>query len=360
MKKHYLEGLYDGKIDNNEDDEFESLLNSDHTEIKDQNIIKANLKSIKDNNNNTIPISGVDEILKLTLQYLKKNNPLNEQIFKDLLRNKYDYQQYEKKKDLLTDEELENLKKEMKKNREEAKDLREKIAKENVLFKKLSDLNAISENSRYISNTIITWCKSSTLLTGFIPFPMIDISSTLLIQTGMIISIGLVYGYSAGDIPLNNLFQILFGGGVNIIGDTTEICAKNALQIGGKQIVQEITKTTIDISKKTTQKVINEITTKLLEYSSKSAANLLASGSKIIPIFGSILGGLISGGINYFTTKIMGEKCMEYFEFLLKKSGGADFYNTRKNIYKNLFDFIEKMEKKFRNKSNENFEIEKY
>ena len=46
LVKHHLEKLYDGKIDNSEDDEFEKLLNSDDTEIKDQNIVKANLKSI--------------------------------------------------------------------------------------------------------------------------------------------------------------------------------------------------------------------------------------------------------------------------------------------------------------------------
>ena len=260
-----------------------------------------------------------------------------------------------------TKEELENIKKEMEKNRKEAKDLREKIAKENVLFSKLSDLNAISENSRFRSNVIITSCKWATLGAGFIPIPMIDISSTLVIQTGMIIAIGLVYGYSAGEIPISNLFQFLFGGGVNMAGDTIEIGTKNALQFGGKKIVEGITEVTIDISKKTTQKVIDEITTILLKYSSTEAEKLIASGSKIIPVFGSILGGLISGGINYFTTKIMGEKCMKYFENLLKKSGGAEFYNTRKNIYNNLFAFIEEIEKHFSDyKNNENFEIERF
>jgi len=57
LVKHHLEGLYDGKINSSEDDEFEKLLNSEAPEIKDQNIIKANLKSIKDNRNNIIPIS---------------------------------------------------------------------------------------------------------------------------------------------------------------------------------------------------------------------------------------------------------------------------------------------------------------
>ena len=183
---------------------------------------------------------------------------------------------------------------------------------------------------------------------------MIDISSTLIIQTGMIISIGLVYGYSAGEIPINNLFQVLFGGAVNIVGDAAEIGAKNALEFGGKYATEKIAKVTIEISKKTTQKVVKEITTVLLNYSSKTASALIASGSKIIPVIGSILGGLISGAINYFTTDIMGKKCMEYFENLLKKTGGADFYITRKNIYKNLFAFIEEMEN-----INENFEIER-
>ena len=362
LKKNNLEKLFDGKIEdyNENDDEFELLLNSNETKLKDENIIKINLKSITDNNNNTIPISGIDDILNKTLQYLKEKNPLNQKDFEELLKNKNDYEKYEQIiKSHGDNEELKKIKEKMEENREQAKKLRKKIAEENSLFKKFVDLNAISENARYYSQKVLFGCKLSSLGTGFIPFPMIDISSTLIIQTGMIISISLLYGYSAGEIPINNLLQFLFGSGVNIAGDAAEIGTKNAIQFLGKETVEKIAKVTIDISKKTTQMVVNEITTTLFQYSSQGAAKWLASASKFVPVAGSILGGLISGGINYFTTKIMGERCIKYYESLLKKSGGANFYIARRKSYVNLFNFIQDLENHFKNNINENFEIER-
>ena len=323
--------------------------NDDEIEDEDFNIIRVNIKSDK---------NALKRILKKMKKYIKKNNPLSGELFQNIqqVKNVFDeLNQIKENHQQLSSEEKDKLKN----CKRECQDIILKISRENSFFHKIYSLENILESTESLAKWAISICCITTFASGFIPIPFVDIPAVYFQQALMILSLGLIYGFSIDEIPFKGAIGAAFGVSIGIGGSGIETAVhigiksamskssskaveksltyivKESAEITGKKIAEktiqcgssfvtkkisgelikeggellgkEITKKIIsetgeELGKRTTSQVTKEIAAELMKQSGKKAASVnLAETSKFIPIIGTIIGGVISGTINLGT-----------------------------------------------------------
>ena len=162
------------------------------------------------------------------------------------------------------------------------------------------------------------------------------------------------------QIQENLIKNIIKEGGIKITSQFTEKVAEYGTGILSKKVSSEITKegseiivkeigkkfTTEageEIGKITTSKITKEIATELMKQSGKTTATeSAAETSKFIPIIGTIVGGTISGTINFSSTLVMGLKVRKFFRHLVLLTSGAGYIINKKKIIDEIFEYMEK------------------
>lgn len=71
----------------------------------------------------------------------------------------------------------------------------------------------------------------------------------------------------------------------------------------------------------------------------------LLETSKLIPIFGQVISGTISGILNAVGTKSIGEKAQKYFIDDLNKNYGCDYIIDLRDDFKSIFNYIDELSK---------------
>jgi len=120
---------------------------------------------------------------------------------------------------------------------------------------------------------------------------------------------------------------------------------KEGGEIVTKEIGKQITKETgEEIGKMTTSSITKEIAKELMKNSGKTTATeTFAESSKIIPIIGTIIGGIISGSINLGSTVEIGLAVRKFFKYLVCLTEGASYILNKKRIIDEIFNYIERV-----------------
>lgn len=374
--------------------DFDNFNNDDEDEIEDEdedcNIIRVNIKADK---------NALKRILKKIKKYIRKNNPLSEELFQNIQRVKNIYDelnQIKQNQQQLNTEENEKLKN----CKRECQDTILKISRENSFFHKIYSLENILESTESLAKWAISICCITTFASGFIPIPFVDIPAVYFQQALMILSLGLIYGFSLDEIPFKGAIGAAFGASIGIGGSGIEAAAhigansimsktsskaaekslthivKESAEITGKKIAEkaiqngssiaakkisgeiikeggellgkEITKKIVsetgeELGKITTTQVTKEITTELMKQSGKKSVSAnLAETSKFIPIIGTILGGVISGSINLGTSVGMGLSVRKFFRYLVCLNAGSGYILSKKEKIDKILLYIER------------------
>ena len=371
--------------------DLSSLYIQDFDDFKDEdedcNIIRVDIK--KDKN-------GLKRILKKMKKYIKKNNPLSDELFQNIQEVKIvydDLNQIKQNRQKLNSEE----EKELKKCKLKSQDNILKISRENSFFHKIYSLENILESTESEAKLAISICCITTFASGFIPIPFLDIPAVYFQQALMILSLGLIYGFSIDEIPFKGAIGSAFGVSVGIGGsgietvahvginsllsksssktaeksisyiakETVEIASKKItekaitsvatkkisgeiIKEGGEILGKEITKKIVsetgeEIGKRTSTQVAKEIAEELVKQSGKKTATAnLAETSKFIPIIGTIIGGAISGSINLGTSVGMGLSVRKFFRYLVCLNAGSGYILSKKENIDRIFSYIER------------------
>ena len=380
-----LSSLYIQDFDDFNDDEIEDEIDD---EDEDFNIIRVNIKSDK---------NALKRILKKMKKYIKKNNPLSDELFQNIqqVKNVFDeLNQIKENHQQLNYEEKDKLKN----SKRKCQDNILKISRENSFFHKIYSLENILESTESLAKWAISICCITTFASGFIPIPFVDIPAVYFQQELMILSLGLIYGFSIDEIPFKGAIGAAFGVSVGIGGSGIETAAhlgvksvmskssskaaeksltyivKESAEITGKKIAEktiqcgssfvtkkisgelikegseligkEITKKIIsetgeELGKRTTTQVTKEIAVELMKQSGKKTASVnLAETSKFIPIIGTIIGGVISGTINLGTSIGMGLSVRKFFRYLVCLNAGSGYILSKKENIDKLLSYI--------------------
>ena len=281
------------------------VVNKEKNEMKD-NIISVNLLKSNANSN----VYGIDNLLKLSLGYLKKDNPFDDKIFNEMENIKNSLEKIEdgneiKRKDyeLLAHQYL------------------KQISKENSLLSGCTNINEILKKAKFDANLSIYYAN-------FIFFFMIHWLNYI---TRIELYIDLFK-------KIENCYKI-FTDEISIYPLISE--KDNILIFEGFYI--------IDQSKK-----IKDIDLEDLEKKKNIFFNLNSSSEiRIGKIKLSINGEIFRENYNMSFKVLFGDQVINFFanyviaylENYIKKQYCIDYIIKQKNIYKNIFDEIEEMSK---------------
>jgi len=134
---------------------------------------------------------------------------------------------------------------------------------------------------------------------------------------------------------LMQLFPMMKKGAENGVNETAKqlgeqvgkIYSKNSFGVAAKEVVEH--------SSKRSSQYAMKITTEANRY--------FSSFSKIIPILGSLTGGLMDA----YNVYIIGDNAIKYFEEYINKSLGCDYLIRKKKIYLTIFENIDLMTKEY-------------
>ena len=218
----------------------------------------------------------------------------------------------------LKSDEKDEADKQFKLNKKECQNTILKISEENSFFNKIYSLENIVESTETKTKIAIATCCITTFGTGFIPIPFLDIPLVYTQQAIMILSIGLLYGFSIDEIPFKAAIGAAFGISVSLGGGAIETAAHISVQKGGKAIIE---KTITEAGEKFANEAIEFTAKSSIQIGSKKASEKL--GIKIMEEGGKrieeylVKSSIKEGGIK-FTTQVT-EKAVEYGTGIITK-----------------------------------------
>ena len=275
--------------------------------IKEERIINVNLVkqkyyiSKKDNKIGEIPITGIGDVLYNFLS----PDIYNEHLYKNIKAPKT------------------------------IEDKLKILQKVSFLFKEFNSIEDLKKGSHTKGNAIVAASSCITGACGFIPVPFGDIAPVIGIQIGMIIGLAKVYGITQRQYKLKD---IILSGGCSLGDAAVNVTVQSVMDVtkqGFKTVIKEVTEEVVDdVAEETVKNVVKAV---IKEGGEKGTSQVL----KVIPGLGTIIGGLISAGINAAFTASMGKGTMKLFEDkLLGEDNGYSFLINRIKGYLNIFSQI--------------------
>lgn len=280
-------------------------------ENEDHNIIRADIRKEK---------NAVNRIFQKLIFYLRKCNPFSSHLFEKMkeIKENFDKINAIKNDSKLKSDEKDEADKQFKLNKKECQNTILKISEENSFFNKIYSLENIVESTETKTKIAIATCCITTFGTGFIPIPFLDIPLVYTQQAIMILSIGLLYGFSIDEIPFKAAIGAAFGISVSLGGGAIETAAHISVQKGGTAIIE---KTITEAGEKFANEAIEFTAKSSIQIGSKKASEKL--GIKIMEEGGKrieeylVKSSIKEGGIK-FTTQVT-EKAVEYGTGIITK-----------------------------------------
>lgn len=278
------------------------------------NIISVNLLKTKANSN----VYGIDKILKTTLYFLKKYNPLDKKNFEELENIKNDLEKIDIEKD--NNEQRTQLEK-------KANDFFQEISKDNSLLSGCKNIFNILEKAKYEAN--FYFYSGSFYYFIFLRF------LTKIVRIKQYISVFK---------KIENCYKI-FTDEVSIIPLISKNEDKDVFEFNGFQILEHLNKNKNQLSEEK-KNLLKEF-----ENSSNITINEieLHVKGKIMYLKDLPYKSWFHNIILYFSDPLLRyfkEYLIDYFEEYIKKQCCIDYILRQKLIYSNIFDQIEEMSKK--------------
>ena len=267
-----------------------------------ENIIKCNLIETKH-----MKGYGINTIFKRIFELLKEKNNFynNEKLFNKLKEcNDNINKIVEEKGKEKEKEKVKELEKELEKYQNESNEIKIKLSN----FKK----KANSDKNLYIALTASQ---------AFIPIPYSDLALTPALQAKLIHTIFTDFGISLTKIDLTDYIEFLLGREISHYG----------YNIASKKMFE-----------KTAKGCLVQLGKILMKNQSGRAA---AESMKWVPFLGFIVGSGVGMVLNFFSTKKIGEKSIDYCEKYLREKGFLGFFLTHYEVFNNLFKYIESLSK---------------
>ena len=276
--------------------------NKEKNEMKD-NIISVNLLKTKSNS----IVYGIDILLKTTLYFLKKDNPLNEINFKKIINIKNEIESMDTKKEYIYKrDDLET----------KANIYFNIIAKENSLLSNCTNIYEILKKAKYESNLYIYYEKYFFLFFFFLD------------------GIRKIERYISLFKKIENCYKI-FTDEISIYPLISE--NKNGIIFDGFEIIEHSNKNDAQI----TQLMENKNKFLNIKDSSKIQINnkiKMYVNGKMIEEKNNTKSLFFDNVLIYFQKYVV-----DYFENYIKKQCCIDYIITQKKIYTNIFEEIEEM-----------------
>ena len=163
------------------------------------------------------------------------------------------------------------------------------LVRNSILFKNILDLNGAMSLCHKRANKLIKACSATSFFAGIVPIPFSDIYSISSIQLFLFTSILVLYGYKINKVEIENTLKSL---------GLSSFSAIIGYSIG----------------------------------------NLLM----LIPGLGTLIGGLIKGGVASAATYNIGKICIDYCEKNFIKDNAFDFYKNLAYNYNRAVNDLEK------------------
>lgn len=279
-----------------------------------------NINLLKNNKIN-LDVYGIDVLLKTTLYFLQKNNPLEENKFKKLNKLKTEIEKLDlnKEEDIKKRNNFEN----------QINILFKEISEENSLLSGIGNIQNILEKAKYDASKCIFFSIYFSLLTSDKKKCMNIISLFKKIEYCYKIFTNEI---SIVPIILSNKNEIIFKG-FEILEHINENDKEKV------KLIEEKKKQLLEIEKCEKLKIegfnlkINEKTYDITKYTSKKYTY-----EYFLFKFGLILSAISN---NYITS--FGSIITDYFENYIKRQYCIDYVLIQKKIYSNIFDNIKEM-----------------
>jgi uncharacterized protein (DUF697 family) len=157
---------------------------------------------------------------------------------------------------------------------------------------------------------------------AFIPIPYSDLALTPALQAKLIHTIFTDFGISLTKIDLTDFIEFLLGRQISHYG----------YNIASKKMFE-----------KTAKGCLVQLGKILMANQSGKAA---AESMKWVPFLGFIVGSGVGMALNFYSTKKIGDKSIDYCEKYLREKGFLGFFLTHYEIFNNLLKDIESLSKK--------------
>ena len=129
---------------------------------------------------------------------------------------------------------------------------------------------------------------------------------------------------------------------------------KDGIENGGKELGKNLKKVLIDNTHDLAQDFVEEVSENVGKtYSEKLAANASGYFSKFTPKMIPVIGSLVGGVLDSYSTYQVGKNCIKYFEDYINKTQGCEFVLKRKEEYEKILNSLDILE----NDNFANFEI---
>ena len=288
---------------------FKNFKNINSEQIINVNLVKEKLSLTEEEDEEEekivdVPIKGIKKVYNTIYKFLQ-HEIYNEKIFNDLKLPK-------------TIQEKLNLLKEI-----------------SFLFNAFNSIEDLKKGSHIKATAIVATSSSLAGACGFIPVPFVDIAPVIIIQVSMILALAKIYGITKDKY---NLKDVILSGGCTLGDAAINAGVQGAMKITGqgfKTVFKEVAEEVIDDA---AEQTIKAITKEILKGAGEKGSTSIV---KVVPVIGTILGGLVSAGINAGFTALMGERAMKLFEEkLLGDDNGYSFLVNRIKGYLNIFEQI--------------------
>ena len=118
--------------------------------------------------------------------------------------------------------------------------------------------------------------------------------------------------------------------------------AKNGIETGGQQLGKKLEQIIVDNSKNLNKDfIIQNAKNEGKKFGEKLVGNANGYLNKLTPKIIPLLGSAISGAIDYYSIKKVGENSIKYFEDCVKTSTCSDFIVKRKEEYEKILNSLE-------------------